>query len=55
MARITRNLFEAIQSVTSGEVVESSVDKAHYCATHVEHALLGYGECISEQHAEPDE
>jgi hypothetical protein len=55
MARITRNLFEAIQSVTSGEVVENSVDKAHFCATHVEHALLGYGECISEQHAVPDE
>jgi hypothetical protein len=55
MARITRNLFEAIQSVTSGEVVENSVDKAHFCATHVEHALLGYGECISEQHADPDE
>jgi len=59
MARITQNLFEAIQQVTTGEqdstVQEGSVDKAHYCATHVEHALLGYGECISEQHAEPDE
>jgi len=55
MARITQNLFESIQKVTSGEVVEASVDKAHYCATHVEHALLGYGECISEQHAAPDE
>lgn len=56
MARITNNLFEAIQKVTSGEeVAEASVDKAHYCATHVEHALLGYGECISEQHAAPDE
>jgi len=55
MARITNNLFESIQKVTAGEVVESSVDKAHYCATHVEHALLGYGQCISQQHAEPDE
>lgn len=55
MARITQSLFESIQKVTSGEVVEASVDKAHYCATHVEHALLGYGECISEQHAAPDE
>jgi hypothetical protein len=55
MARITNNLFESIQKVTAGEVVEGSVDKSHYCATHVEHALLGYGECISEQHAEPDE
>ena len=55
MARITNSLFESIQKVTSGEVVEASVDKAHYCATHVEHALLGYGECISEQHAAPDE
>lgn len=56
MARITQNLFEAIQNVTTGNPVEESqVDKAHFCATHVEHALLGYGECISEQHAEPDE
>lgn len=55
MIRITNNLFESIQKVTSGEVAEASVDKAHFCATHVEHSLLGYGECISEQHAEPDE
>lgn len=55
MTRITNSLFESIQKVTAGEVAEASVDKTHYCATHVEHSLLGYGECISEQHAEPDE
>jgi len=59
MSRITNKLFEAIQRVSSGEqnssVQEGSVDKAHFCATHVEHAFLGYGECISEDHAEPDE
>jgi hypothetical protein len=55
MTRITQNLFESIQKVTAGEVAEASVDKAHFCATHVEHSLLGHGECISEQHAEPDE
>jgi uncharacterized protein YukE len=31
-----------------------SVDKAHFCATHVEHAEYGQGFCISEAHAEPD-
>jgi len=63
MYRITQNLFEDIQKVTTGvsaeeqstPVEESQVDKAHFCATHVEHALLGYGECISEDHAKPDE
>jgi hypothetical protein len=63
MNRITQNLFEEIQKVTTGvsaeeqssPVEESQVDKAHFCATHVEHALLGYGECISEDHAKPDE
>ena len=54
MARITNNLFEAIQKVTAGEVVEGSVDKAHYCATHVEHAIFGEGICIAEAHADPD-
>jgi len=29
--------------------------KVHNCATHVEHALLGAGTTISEQHAVPDE
>lgn len=28
--------------------------KVHNCATHVEHAVLGKGITISEQHAEPD-
>lgn len=56
MKRISNNLFEAIQNVTTGKTVEEGqVDKAHFCATHVEHALYGPGECISEQHAEPDE
>ncbi len=54
MKRISNNLFEEIQKVTLG-VQEGQVDKAHYCATHVEHALYGKGECISEQHAEPDQ
>ena len=31
------------------------VDGAHFCATHVEHSLYGEGECISEQHAKPNE
>lgn len=60
--RISNNLFEEIQKITTGEstqgettsVKEGSVDKVHFCATHVEHALYGKGECISEQHAEPD-
>lgn len=34
---------------------EGPVDKAHYCATHVEHAELGKGTCITEAHADPDE
>ena len=29
--------------------------KVHNCATHVEHAVLGKGVTVSEQHAEPDE
>jgi hypothetical protein len=29
--------------------------KVHNCATHVEHAVLGKGTTVSEQHAEPDE
>jgi len=61
--RISNSLFESIQNVMAGkkeQVAEAenagtAVDKAHFCATHVEHALLGQGVCISEQHAEPDE
>lgn len=60
--RISNSLFDAIAKVTKGENAKpqqleesNSVDKAHFCATHVEHALLGKGTCISEQHAEPDE
>ena len=55
MEKITKNLFESILTVTQGKVEEGSVDKAHFCATHVEHSLYGQGTCISEQHAEPDE
>jgi hypothetical protein len=66
MTRITNDLFEAIRKVTAGqqeqqllnesteEVKEGQVDKAHYCATHVEHAIFGEGECIAEAHADPD-
>ena len=61
--RISNSLFESIKNVMAGkteQVAEAenagvAVDKAHFCATHVEHALLGQGVCISEQHAEPDE
>jgi len=61
MTRMTNNLFESIQKVMQGEqpaeplkVEEGQVDKAHYCATHVEHPIFGDGECIAEAHAEPD-
>jgi hypothetical protein len=53
--RISNSLFESIINVTNPQVQEAEVDKAHFCATHVEHAMLGLGTCISEQHAEPDE
>ena len=53
--RISNSLFESIRNVTNPQVQEAEVDKAHFCATHVEHAMLGLGTCISEQHAEPDE
>jgi hypothetical protein len=64
--RISNSLFDAINKVRRGEpqqlveneeisVEEGRVDGAHYCATHVEHSLYGEGECISEDHAEPDE
>jgi hypothetical protein len=64
--RISNSLFDAINKVRHGEpqqlveneetsVEEGRVDGAHYCATHVEHFLYGEGECISEDHAEPDE
>jgi hypothetical protein len=53
--RISNSLFESIVNVTNPQVQEAEVDKAHFCATHVEHAMLGLGTCISEQHAEPDE
>lgn len=53
--RISNSLFESIVNVTNPQVQEAEVDKAHFCATHVEHAMLGLGTCISEQHAEPDD
>jgi len=59
--RISNSLFESIKNVMAGKTEQvaenagAAVDRAHFCATHVEHALLGQGVCISEQHAEPDE
>ena len=65
MTRITNSLFESIRQVTHPVIAEAKVegkaedagrvDGAHYCATHVEHNLYGEGECISEQHAKPNE
>jgi hypothetical protein len=65
MTRITNSLFESIRQVTHPVLDEAKVegkaeeggrvDGAHYCATHVEHNLYGEGECISEQHAKPNE
>lgn len=54
MIRITNSLFESIRQVTNPVEVEETVNGAHFCATHVEHALYGEGECISEQHAAPN-
>jgi hypothetical protein len=54
MIRITNSLFESIRQVTQPVEVEETVNGAHFCATHVEHALYGEGECISEQHATPN-
>jgi hypothetical protein len=61
--RVSNSLFESIQNtiigktepVAEAENAGTAVDKAHFCATHVEHSLYGQGTCISEQHAEPDE
>lgn len=57
-----RKFFDAIrQGLEQMQVNEAKasgagpVDKAHYCATHVEHAEHGQGVCISEEHAEPAE
>lgn len=57
-----RKFFEAIRQgmeqmrMSEAKSSESGpVDKAHYCATHVEHAEHGQGVCISEEHAEPAE
>jgi len=65
MTRITNSLFESIRQVTHPVIAEAKVegkaedagkvDGAHFCATHVEHNLYGEGECISEQHAKPNE
>jgi hypothetical protein len=45
----TRALMEQMS-----EAQDKPVDKAHFCATHVEHHTFGPGTCISEAHAEPD-
>ena len=60
MIRITNSLFESIRQITEAKVDGKAegagkVDSAHFCATHVEHSLYGEGECISEQHAKPNE
>ena len=60
MTRITNSLFESIRQITEAKVEGKAkdagkVDGAHFCATHVEHSLYGEGECISEQHAKPNE
>ena len=49
----TRALLEQILAPQT-EATEKPVDRAHFCATHVEHATFGPGTCISEAHAEPD-
>ena len=48
------NFMNSIKMLLEGKTEQTSVDKAHYCATHVEHATYGKGTCISEQHSEPD-
>lgn len=48
----TRALLESMAPQT--EAADKPVDKAHFCATHVEHSIYGMGRCISENHAEPD-
>ena len=57
-----RKFFEAIrqglekmQAEAKAASEDKPVDKAHYCATHVEHAEFGKGEGITEEHAEPNE
>ena len=49
----TRALLEQILAPQT-EATEKPVDRAHFCATHVEHATFGPGTCISEAHADPD-
>lgn len=50
----TRALLEQMQAQPQAEAADKPVDKAHFCATHVEHALFGPGTCVSESHATPD-
>jgi hypothetical protein len=49
-----KSLMESIGMILEGKTEEKPVDKAHFCATHVEHTTYGMGVCISEEHAEPD-
>jgi hypothetical protein len=49
----TRALLEQMLAPQT-EATEKPVDRAHFCATHVEHATFGPGTCISEAHADPD-
>ncbi len=48
--KITAHDFKKLRSMK-----KTPDGKVHDCATHVEHAELGRGVTISEQHAEPDE
>jgi len=48
------SFMNSIKMLLEGKTEQTSVDKAHFCATHVEHAEYGKGVCISEQHAEPN-
>lgn len=47
--------FQLLRKKKSMKEEDKMVDKAHFCATHVEHAEYGQGFCISEAHADPDE
>ena len=45
------NAYQVIVEKKTEDVEE----KKHDCATHVEHVKFGKGECIAEEHADPDE
>ena len=47
--KITAHDFKKLRAMK-----KTPAGKVHNCATHVEHAVLGKGTTVSEQHAEPD-